>query len=453
MTRSLPVRPSLRFLQEQAKDLLKDQRASDARVCSTLRLLRRFHAASDGDILSADVALTEVQFALALDYGFASWPAMKQHIETVTADAASPATPEGEPGIKLVLPGVPKIGYHKRSCPFPGSAEAVLKYLGHAEPYDYLMGISGAAFRRLWHRDDGGNIDLGYFQPEPFRLMFSALGYDYRVYPMSNKPVLIEAVKQSIATGKPVIAFGIIGPPEAGLVCGYDQGGEVMIGQSFFDFAHYGDETHYYEKEDWFEDMAKKGPEFDEPGPLGMIVLGDRVQRPAPREVLATSLDWAIELARISHRANMPNHISGLAAYDSWADGLEVDEDYTRNEPHEPPDPESPTAPKDTTEIRIMVHRDQYAMLTERAEAARFLHRMAEHAGEAAPLVREAADLYEPIGAANVWPWKKHQGEEVIQGIRDGTQRRAIAAEVRRAKQMETRAVEKLEQVREALKI
>jgi hypothetical protein len=67
-----------------------------------------------------------------------------------------------------VLDGVPRIGFDVHMCPFPGSLYACLEYLGDPCDYDYLMGVTGAAFRRFWNRDDGGNIDLSYLGDEPF---------------------------------------------------------------------------------------------------------------------------------------------------------------------------------------------------------------------------------------------------------------------------------------------
>jgi len=81
MTPSLPPKPSLRFLKEQAKDLHKAHKASDASCCDVLRKLKRFADASDADILATEVPLKEVQFALAMDYGFASWAELKSKVE------------------------------------------------------------------------------------------------------------------------------------------------------------------------------------------------------------------------------------------------------------------------------------------------------------------------------------------------------------------------------------
>jgi len=73
MARSLPTRLSLRYLKEEAKDVLKAKRSGNASCCPTLRKLSRFERRSDAEILASDVGLQEVQFALALDYGFKDW--------------------------------------------------------------------------------------------------------------------------------------------------------------------------------------------------------------------------------------------------------------------------------------------------------------------------------------------------------------------------------------------
>ena len=53
-SRSLPARPNLRHLKDQAKDLLEAGRAK---------------------------SLTDAQFKVARDYGFESWPKLKAHVE------------------------------------------------------------------------------------------------------------------------------------------------------------------------------------------------------------------------------------------------------------------------------------------------------------------------------------------------------------------------------------
>lgn len=83
MTRSLPARPSRENLKKQAKTLLKSHSTRDASVCPMLRQLNRFSKLSDEAIFDSPLSLAEVQYALAMDYGFPSWAALK---EAVSAD-------------------------------------------------------------------------------------------------------------------------------------------------------------------------------------------------------------------------------------------------------------------------------------------------------------------------------------------------------------------------------
>ncbi len=331
---------------------------------------------------------------------------------------------------RAVLEGVPKIGFNLHTCPFPGSLVACLRYLGDPTDYDYVMGVSGAPFRGFWNRDDGGNIDLMYLAPEPHRRAFDALGYECQALPWDDRAALLDAIKGSIARGRPVLAFGIVGPPECGIVAGYDRGGDVLVGYSYFqDNSLPG----YYEQADWYE-LAQRGVN------IAAILIGDRKPRPAERDVLASSLAWAVGLARTPRRPERPDHLCGLAAYDGWADGLEVDDDY----------------PGDNVEVmatRVMVHADQATMLYERRSAARYLRGMAAIAPEAAASLAAAAALYDETAdeLSGAWPWGDSMGTEVGRDLAVPSIRRDIARHVRVAKAKETRAVEHLERALAAL--
>ena len=87
MPRSLPPHPDLTQLKNRAKTLLKAHKNGDADVCRVLRTLPRFVEAADQETLAADVALHEVQHALALDYGFRSWAALKRHVLSLSSAA------------------------------------------------------------------------------------------------------------------------------------------------------------------------------------------------------------------------------------------------------------------------------------------------------------------------------------------------------------------------------
>ena len=70
MSRQLPPRPNLEHLRKQAKDLLDRPQQQDASRC-----------------------LADAQHTLAREYGFASWPQLKAHVESVSRTASEMTSP------------------------------------------------------------------------------------------------------------------------------------------------------------------------------------------------------------------------------------------------------------------------------------------------------------------------------------------------------------------------
>ena len=66
MSRNLPARPNLEYLKNEAKDRLDELRRADPRA-----------------------QLADAQQALAREYGFANWPALKAHVDSRVVDAPS----------------------------------------------------------------------------------------------------------------------------------------------------------------------------------------------------------------------------------------------------------------------------------------------------------------------------------------------------------------------------
>ena len=82
-TKYLPPNPSIKQLKIQAKDFLKSHKTGDVAVCEILRLLHRFSNSTENEILEADVSLKDVQFALALSYGFKGWEQLAEYVKSV----------------------------------------------------------------------------------------------------------------------------------------------------------------------------------------------------------------------------------------------------------------------------------------------------------------------------------------------------------------------------------
>jgi ankyrin repeat protein len=81
MSRQLPAKPNLEHLKKQAKQLLEDFEQGDPAAVERFRSLAS---------MSAPPKLADAQHLVARDYGFASWPKLKEHVESLTR-LATPA--------------------------------------------------------------------------------------------------------------------------------------------------------------------------------------------------------------------------------------------------------------------------------------------------------------------------------------------------------------------------
>jgi Ankyrin repeats (3 copies) len=83
--RRLPSNPNLDHLKYQAKDLLKEHKA---RTPGAAQRIREFHPrygrATDAEIFSGQLKLSDAQLTIARESGFPSWARLKTHIEKPT---------------------------------------------------------------------------------------------------------------------------------------------------------------------------------------------------------------------------------------------------------------------------------------------------------------------------------------------------------------------------------
>src|SRR5262245_30247886 len=91
MPKSLPSRPNLEQLRNQAKDLLKALKSGDALA---LQRFREHHPQSSGipatKTRNDSFSLNEAQLVIAREYGFDGWPKLKEHVEAVLGETGDP---------------------------------------------------------------------------------------------------------------------------------------------------------------------------------------------------------------------------------------------------------------------------------------------------------------------------------------------------------------------------
>ena len=128
MVKSLPANPSLEYLKNEAKSVLKAHKKGKVSCCDVLRNLHQFKEKSDQEIFESQTSLQEVQFALAMEYGFKNWDGVKSHIQSLESRIKIPP-PIKEPGNT-----------------YARGMSATLSYLGNDISYENVMGLTGVAF-------------------------------------------------------------------------------------------------------------------------------------------------------------------------------------------------------------------------------------------------------------------------------------------------------------------
>ena len=304
MNSTLPPRPDFTQLRHQAKDLLRAHQRQDASCCPVLRRLRRFAPADDADILAQPLALHEAQYALAMEYGFSSWNALKRYVEKVTGQP-SPVRREKDRTYVTGLEKYPVGCKDAHDCSIIACIAGAMAALGEVElTYPYLMGVSGAAFRvqmgyPRWC-PSAACADCGYdCTPGAMK----ATGFRLTSIPVVDDPDHLEqaaaraaeAVRQSVDRGIPLLYIS----EESGLAVGYRNDGKRIVRP-----YEAPDTTDYVETEDW-------------PWVLGVIEPEDEPMD--RRQAVADSLRLAVRLARTER---FGDYVSGFAALEHWSEAL-----------------------------------------------------------------------------------------------------------------------------------
>ncbi len=314
--------------------------------------------------------------------------------------------------VRRVLAGVPAVSFelHKKeqkdgltrcpeSDPFPSCLRASLEYLGedlgftkinvHGRDwrldttYVFLMGTTGAAFRLNWkpgwHMD---NPDLAYMSDDPlaaYRRGLASIGRDYEIAEKAAGRDDEKRFRERIITsirehGRPVIAQGVVGPPVECVITGFDEGGDVLVGWSFFQKAKEFaagikfEPNGCFRRRGWFADTHR------------LIVLGERHAAPPLREVYRETLQWAVTVAHTAVTGG--DRASGLAAYRAWANAIVEDPEFVGRK----------TA---GLRHRYLVHQDAVGTIAEgRWYAHNFLLKILADV-KAPEVLREAARCYD----------------------------------------------------------
>lgn len=292
MSRSLPSRPSLDQLRHQAKDVLKAHRAGDAAGCTVLRRLPSLSAATDAQLLAARVTLVDVQFALALEYGFDNWPALKQHVEKLDASGASLENLK-QPPLNTTMMGVLK---------------GVADYHGLNLDAPMIYGLSGHAFLinihtqlcpsspYCWKRENATPLianmgmrmtDLGFFSEDAKPETRAGVEWKLRAALDRQVPCSLINMENQIISGYDA----------TGLLCTQPWGPKNRFTPgklTFGSWAEFGKECH-----------------------VNFYTI-EKVRPAERRAAVLASLDYAVDMWRNPLAHSSRDYGAGPNAYDNW---------------------------------------------------------------------------------------------------------------------------------------
>lgn len=367
---------------------------------------------------------------------------------------------------RVILEGVPRVNFYEggKRCPedftFPSSLRACLEYMGEGfgcdhvtvpqQPwqlcctYAYIMSACGYAFwlawKSGWHMDNNDFLHMSADPGEPIRHAFRAIGHKHEFIQKEagrdNEAHFRERIMESIRDkGRPVLGFGVVGPPECCIITGYEGDGSVLTGWSFFqNFPEYAAGTvgqlptappapsEYYRKLNWFKDTH------------GLIIIGEREELPPRPDLHREILRWGLQVARTP--AVQGRH-GGLAAYDAWAEHLMRDGDF-------------PQEDRAVLRERHTVHDDAVGMVAEaRWYASLYLPQIArQEAGMAEELLAAAACYAAEHDLMwKIWGLVGGIGREEAKALKlaDAGVRRQIVSVIHQARDRDAQAAEHIE--------
>lgn len=224
---------------------------------------------------------------------------------------------------RVVLEGVPKIGYEVGTAvgsvtSFPIALWSCMKFLGEDYSVDYVFCTSGGAFRLLWKQWYVDNVAFVWSDEpgESFHWALEILGYNCEFIAkeegLDNETIFRNRITESIRKGHPVLAQGVVGPPEWSIITGYDEYGDVLIGWSYFGGNEF-EPSGYFRQRDWFSNTHN------------LIIIGEKQKELPLTEVYHKTLKLAVKIARTPLARE---RAAGIAAYKAWADSLLSEEEF-----------------------------------------------------------------------------------------------------------------------------
>ena len=343
----------------------------------------------------------------------------------------------------VVLYGVPKVFYgaYGGVTPLPICVKAVANYMGIDLDYSEAIVNCGAAFRFTWNEKywDGGNVDAIFAFDDPsklYRCAIESLGYEFNMLGRSQstkKSEFMEFIKARIDRGIPVIALGVIGPPEAGIITGYRDNGNTLLGWNLFqEVPEYAatvgfDESGYYVTDKWWENRDT----------VAVMSLGEATGK---KISLKTVVENAIEVMTPRRTGD---HAKGGYAYDAWKRAI-LDESQFGNDMIRP-----------LLAERIMCQADAMDCLADgRNNAYEYFRKLADESREQ-PLFGQIAEQFGEVKTCAIKMYQIlggwERGEKQMQALAERENRVEIGKLIDKCKAADEKALDLLHKLLQSL--
>ena len=340
------------------------------------------------------------------------------------------------------------IGSDSYLTPFIGSLYAALHGMGQKRFYAELLALSGAGNRLTWRSGEwfGGNCDILACEEPPFAphlRALKAIGYTAKIRlfkeivglkgPYDSLDVAKEEITASIEKGVPVIAMGIIGPPECCVVHGFEKGGDMLIGWNYFqDSEGFGPDAPF-KKENW------------QNGLFGYLILEKADTVPPQRESALAAFHAIVNHFR---QDEVRGAKVGFAAWEQMLKQLEHD-DFSHLKGITLPekwDMDDGDVWSETAQGRFFIYCDALCQIHERGLALHYYQYLSDHYPEWTEHLVPAIAAWKECSAYGGFLWKHLTMDPAgFERFTDPAIRKILADEGRRSMAKDVQAIEHIE--------
>lgn len=250
---------------------------------------------------------------------------------------------------------------------------------------------------------------------------------------IGSKADFTALIRREIDSGRPMIGFGIVGPPEACIITGYRDDGKAGLGWSFFeDMPEFSGEVEkhlsgYFIWEGQYEHQET----------LAVMAIGGQSPERDEREFLIDTLEYALS---VMTTGQVLSRAGGANAFDAWAEALLEPVNF----------PAAPPLP--LLFERLMCHCDAIGMIAKGGwYASLFLSRASENFPQAREALLQAAAAFRQQHDVSWKLWEliggMGMGETQARNLGKPRVREESANLIRQTKTYYQQAARKLERV------